>query len=281
MSSFKSELMIQQMRLLFLPMFFLIFFSCSTNTTSTESKVEEATGPWNGKSAAIALTYDDGLHVHLDNVIPVLDRTEIRGTFYLNTNADSFKKRSAEWKAASHRGHELGNHTIYHPCIGKSKGRDWVTPERDLDNYTLEQMLQEIKDANSALRALDGKSQRSFAYTCGDTSAGNDSFVDDIRGMFTSARGVSWDFNPLQSTDLFYLNAHSMNRHTAADMKAIVDEAIASERLAVFLFHGVGGEHNLNVSREDHDELIKYIMEKEAEVWVAPLADISAFMQSI
>ncbi len=42
---------------------------------------------WNNKKAAVALTYDDGLNVHLDIVVPTLDLAGFKGTFYHPGNA--------------------------------------------------------------------------------------------------------------------------------------------------------------------------------------------------
>lgn len=235
---------------------------------------------WNDKKCAIALTYDDGLHVHLDNVRPILDSFNLKGTFYVHTNSNSFIERASEWKALADYGHELGNHTVFHPCAGASKGREWVTEERDLDNYSKAGIINEITKASEALSTIDGKTERTFAYTCGDTSVLDTSFVSGIKGLFTAARGVYRDFDDMNSLDLYHLNTHSMAGHDATHMKGLVDEAMAKGSLLVFLFHGVGGEHDLNVEKEDHDELIKYIKEKEDEIWVAPLVDIAAYIEA-
>ena len=95
--------------------------------------------PWNGKKFAVALTYDDGLNVHLDNAIPALNKYGLKGTFYI-PGKSTLATRMDEWREAAKKGHELGNHTIFHPCNGSSKGREWVSKEQDLDNYTLLQV---------------------------------------------------------------------------------------------------------------------------------------------
>jgi len=89
-------------------------------------------GVWNGKKCAVALTYDDGLNVHLDKVIPVLDSAGFKGTFYLTGCREGVSRRIEDWRKAAARGHELGNHTLFHPCVAVANGRDysdWVKPE--------------------------------------------------------------------------------------------------------------------------------------------------------
>ncbi len=259
-------------------MLFTLFALLMCGKPNSDINEDVDLGIWNGKKSAIALTYDDGLHVHLDNVRPVLDAYDLKATFYVHTDSDSFKKRSSEWKALADHGHELGNHTVFHPCAGKSKERDWVSADNDLDNYSKDEIINEITKASEALSAIDGKSERTFAYTCGDTSVLDTSFVEGIKGLFTAARGVNRDFDELESLDIYHLNTHSMAGHDAAHMKALVDKAIEQERLLVFLFHGVGGEHDLNVEKEDHDELVRYIKQREDDIWVSTLVDISSFI---
>ena len=80
--------------------------------------------PWNDKKCAIVLTYDDALNVHVDNVIPLLDSLGLKGTFYLSASFPGCKNRLNDWKKAAAEGHELANHTLFHPCIGNIPGRE-------------------------------------------------------------------------------------------------------------------------------------------------------------
>src|SRR6185436_18883848 len=73
--------------------------------------------PWNGKKCAVVLTYDDAIDQHLDNAIPVLDSLGLKATFYVTAFSSSMQKRLNDWKKLATGGHELGNHTLYHPCI--------------------------------------------------------------------------------------------------------------------------------------------------------------------
>ena len=102
---------------------------------------------WRGKKAAVVLTYDDALNVHLDNAIPLLDSLGLKGTFYLTAFAPAIKNRIGDWRKVAANGHELGNHTLFHPCIG-GKGREWVNSENDMNNYSLVRMMNEIRMTN-------------------------------------------------------------------------------------------------------------------------------------
>ena len=103
---------------------------------------------WHGKKAAVVLTYDDALDVHLDNVVPALDSLGFKGSFYLSANFPGSKNRIKDWRTAAGNGHELGNHTLFHPCDASKPGRSWVSPQNDLGKYTTNQLVREIEMTN-------------------------------------------------------------------------------------------------------------------------------------
>jgi sialate O-acetylesterase len=59
----------------------------------------------------------------------------------------------------------------------------------------------------------------------------------------------------------------------------IIKEAIKNDALLVFLFHGVGGGHPINVSLEAHRELVYFLKQHVAEIWIAPLIDIAQYIK--
>ncbi|MDB5014106.1 MAG: chitooligosaccharide deacetylase, partial [Daejeonella sp.] len=114
-----------------------ILFICITAIAISTFVSAQENAVWNHKKCAVALTYDDGLNVDLDNVVPVLDSMKFKGTFYVSGFSPGFKNRLTDWKKASTKGHEISNHTIYHPCTGKIAGREWVNPDYDLSIYSV------------------------------------------------------------------------------------------------------------------------------------------------
>ena len=69
-----------------------------------------------GKVAAVSLTYEDGLESQLINAIPQLDKFGFKGTFFPSTNGLSNPEFINNWKKAVLNGHEIGCHTVFHPC---------------------------------------------------------------------------------------------------------------------------------------------------------------------
>jgi sialate O-acetylesterase len=233
---------------------------------------------WSGRQAAVVLTYDDALDVHLDHVIPVLMRYGIKATFYITADSEGFKKRIEEWRHVANLGYELGNHTLFHPCDSRVTGRDWVTEEKDLSLWSKARFINNIEIANVLLEAVDGQQRRTFAYTCGDKSAGGESIIADIQMMFPGARGVEGGMISLTDVDLYNFKAFSVMGHTAEDLITQVEHAIEQHQLLVFLFHGVGGGHNINVSQQAHDALVKYLSEHYQDVWVPTMLEITDYI---
>jgi peptidoglycan/xylan/chitin deacetylase (PgdA/CDA1 family) len=231
--------------------------------------------PWHGKRCAVCLTYDDALSVDLDNVIPLLDSLGLRATFYISGSSPSFRTRWKEWKSVAARGHELGNHTLFHPCEGKAPGREWVKPEYDLNGYTVERIADEIEMADILLAAIDGKSRRTFAYTCGDRKAGDSSFVGKIKERFVAARGVEGKMQKFNEIDPYDIGAYVINGQSGGELVRLAEQAMEKNALLVFLFHGVGGGHDLNVSLDAHRQLLRFLRKQRTEIWVAPLVDIA------
>lgn len=252
------------MRLLVLIYFLPLLVAAQTNT-------------WNGKKSAVVLTYDDALNVHLDNVVPLLDSLNLKGTFYLSGYFPGCRERLEDWKAAGKGGHELANHALFHPCIGNQKGREWVNPDYDLSKYSETRLLDELRMTNVLLETLDGKKRRTFAYPCGDTLVGGKPYVEYIKKDFVSARGVKSDFVTLKNFNLFNVPAFGINGESGEQLINLVKQAMEKRALVVFLFHGVGGEHSLNVSLEAHRQLLKFLKAHEKEIWIAPFIDVTEY----
>ena len=235
-------------------------------------------GPWNHKQCAVSLTYDDALNVHLDLVIPALDSVGFKGTFYTPISFPGFTARMPDWKAAAENGHELGNHTIFHPCEGGYAGREWVNPDYDLTQYTLTRFLDEVRLANVILQSLDGKTKRTFAYACGDIMIDDSSYVPYIENDFTGARSVNAVMQKMEDIDLFDVGSYMINGASADEMIALVKEAMEKQALLVFLFHGVGGEHSINVDLDQHNALVRFLKANEKDIWIAPMVEITEYV---
>jgi hypothetical protein len=132
---------------------------------------------------------------------------------------------------------------------------------------------------NNLLKAMDGKSKRTFAFPCGDTKIHDTAYIDPLRNEFVAARGVRPEMLPINKIDLYNIGCYMMNGQTGEQMIDLVRQAMNKQSLLVFLFHGVGGEHALNVSLAAHSQLIHFLKENEKEIWTAPLLQVAEYVK--
>jgi peptidoglycan/xylan/chitin deacetylase (PgdA/CDA1 family) len=245
--------------------FFFMFFALNTQAQFNQ--------PWRGKKCAVVLTYDDAINQHLDNAAPLLDSLGLKASFYVTAFSQSVRTRLDDWKKLAVAGHELGNHTLFHPCDNSSGTRSFLAPEYYLNKYTVKRMVDETRMTNLFLQALDGKTKRTFAYTCGDMKIGDSSFINPMKGDFVAARAVRNEMHKIGEVDLYNVDCYMVNNHSAADMIGWAKKAVETNSLLVILFHGVGGGNGLDVSLAAHREFLQYLKENEKDIMIAPMVE--------
>lgn len=249
---------------------FLIFFLAGSTEVKAQFKWPD------NKKAAVVFTYDDGLDCHLDVAVPQLDEFGFKGTFFCTGNSPSLYNRLEEWRKIAENSHELGNHTLFHPCDGK-RG-DWVKPEYDLTKYTHEQILNELRTANTLLKAIDGKTERTFGYTCSDYIAGGIDFTADIKNMFAGARCDGPVPETMTGYTVFKTPSWGVNSPTAEELIAYVEKAREKGTIAVFMFHSVGGGY-LNVGAEEHRKLLEYIKLNSRDYYTGTFLEVMQYIK--
>src|SRR5882724_12577546 len=110
--------------------------------------------PWNGHQAALSLTFDDSRAVHLDVVVPELNKRHLHATFFLIVSKTS---RLDDWRKARLQVHEIGNHTVSH--------------EQPSDLNKAGEELQ-VEDAKKFLESNFNANILSFAYPFTEVSSG-------------------------------------------------------------------------------------------------------------
>lgn len=232
-----------------------------------------------GRKAAVSLAYDDALDSQLDNAIPALDRHGLKGSFYLIMSAETVRRRMYDWRAAAAKGHELGNHSLFHQCSGKGPGREWVAPQRDLDTTTVAQMRDQVELASTMLQALDGGAERTYTAPCGDLMAMDGAYIDAVAPLFVGIKligdAVVADMATLDPSAVPVMAPVGMS---GAQLIALVEEAGRKGTMVDFTFHGIGGDH-LQVSEEAHEELLAYLAAHRDRYWTAPFIDIMRWVR--
>jgi len=224
---------------------------------------------WPGnKKAVIVLTYDDALNSQLNVAIPQLDSAHLPATFFLTGNLNN--ATIPRWRAVAAKGYELANHTLYHPCLSTAYK---TNPANFAENYTVFGIVREISMMNNLLNALDGKTTRTYAYPCTETTVGRVSYVDSLRksGLIKYAR-IGGDNNAVvtdfKNLDPLLVPAWGMSgNNTGAELIAFVKKVEQSGGMGVFMFHGVGGDY-ITTPAVSHKELLDYLQKHKDEVLV-------------
>jgi peptidoglycan/xylan/chitin deacetylase (PgdA/CDA1 family) len=228
----------------------------------------------NGARAAIVLTYDDAVPSQLDNAVPALDSAGLKGTFFLSNVRQADVER---WKAAAASGHELANHTLNHPCLA---GTFDMPSRQQLEHYTPEAVLKEIGQQNAMLTALDGRQEHGFAVPCGQTLAGGTDYLEPLRRskLVTYSRSVEETDQDLQRNpsdfDTMRLPGRGFTSPAgAAQMVEFAEKAAKASGLAVYVFHGVGGDY-LSVTARDHSRFVEWLAAHRETYWIATMRDV-------
>ncbi len=72
-----------------------------------------------------------------------------------------------------------------------------------------------------------------------------------------------------------------INGENGDELIKMVEKAKDSNALLVFLFHGVGGEHSLDVSLNAHRELLTYLSKNKNFVWTTTMAEAAEHIRVI
>ncbi|MFO1092648.1 MAG: polysaccharide deacetylase family protein [Planctomycetaceae bacterium] len=228
----------------------------------------------------ITLTFDDALDQHLDVVLPALDTNGLVGTFYVPLSARGFVRRQDEWRAAALSGHELGNHTVFHPALSS---KAWVQPGNAIDDYSLDRMRMELEFANEMLSAVDGQPERTFAYPCSNPCVGHsgwvraalrrlnldrtrlagwvdrfqldvgstrESYARIVGELFPAARGGGLSRGavvpPTSQWERTNLLSVAVEGWELSELQRHVEAAVSRQTWGILQFHGVGGGHHMD-----------------------------------
>jgi peptidoglycan/xylan/chitin deacetylase (PgdA/CDA1 family) len=226
----------------------------------------------NDERMAVSLSYDDALASQLDHAVPALNRHGLRASFYILPNSTVIRQRLEEWRAVAGQGHELGNHSIFHPCRASLPGRDWVAGHRDLDGYTAEQMKEELTTANTILYAIDGQTDRTLTPPCGDRLAGGEDYISLVSDLFVAIK-------PPKEVPGFSVT-WSPTGVTGQELIDYVRQMEGQTRMVNILFHGVGGDY-LSVESDAHEELLQFLADNRDRYWVDSFINIMRHAQEV
>ena len=224
-----------------------------------------------GHRAAVSLSYDDALDSQLDNAVPALKKYGVKASFYVLPSSPVTNDRLDEWRAVAAAGHELGNHSMFHACSAKGPNREWVPVFNDLDKRVVDQMVMEITTANTFLKAIDGRSERTLTPPCLDTQAADGNYIDAVRKQFVAVRSAEIN---LPEGFSYYLMPSGVS---GKELISFVEQARKAGGMANIIFHGIGGDH-LSVEPKAHAELLAYLAKNSDIYWTDTYISIMKYV---
>jgi sialate O-acetylesterase len=239
------------------------------------------------RQGAVTLSYDDAIPSHFQSVAPQLEKAGLRATFYIQVDTPGFSRNIEQWRKVARAGHELGNHSLYHPCRKDSPDEHtWLSDDYNLSNYTPNRWLREMRVANLVLQLVDGRTERTFGNTCCDNDIGP---LDDrtcleelIPKLFIAGRGefIRSPIDP-RNANLPALGHYGADGRTFEQLRREIEAAVREGKWIFYMFHGVGkGTHNLYIEAEEHRKLVDYLSANKSRIWTAPAVDVARHLKT-
>ncbi|GJM30846.1 MAG: hypothetical protein DHS20C17_34810 [Cyclobacteriaceae bacterium] len=230
-----------------------------------------------GKQLALSLTFDDARQSQVLVGTPFFDSLDVKATFYVVP--ESMKPQLDGWKAAVEQGHEIGNHTVHHPCTGNFV---W-SQDHPLEDYTLSQMRNELATCNQQIKDMLGVTAVSYAYTCGQKFIGRGSntksYIPLIAELFTSGRGfLDETANAPGYLDLAQLTGIESDGKEFDEIKTVMDQAREDGAWVVLAGHEIGDAGRQTTTISMLEQLIDYAQDPANGVWLATVAEITEYV---
>ncbi len=230
-----------------------------------------------GKRAAISLTFDDARFSQIDRGLPILNECGTKATFYVSINR--FEERLDAWKRAAANGHEIGNHTLTHPCSGNFS----FARERALENYTIDRMRSELEESNNIIERLLGVKPVSFAYPCGQKFVGRGrnvkSYVPVVAEKFWAGRGWmdEWSNDPA-FCDMAQLMGMELDGKDFEQVKQLIDRTVANGGWLVFCGHDIGEGGRQTTRSSTLKALCEYAQDPANGLWLDTVQAVAGYI---
>ncbi|MEO8763087.1 MAG: glycoside hydrolase family 3 C-terminal domain-containing protein [Ginsengibacter sp.] len=235
--------------------------------------------PWpKGKQMALSFSFDDARLSQPDKGIPLLDKYGVKATFYLVPSL--MEQRLEGWKKAVRSGHDIGNHSLTHPCTGNF---DW-SRDNALENYTLQGMAKQLDSTNKILKRELGVQAVSFAFPCGQTFVGRGSntksYVPVVSSMFETARlWLSEGPNDPSFCDMSQLTGVELDGKSFEEAKTIIDMAKSKGQWLVFAGHEMNDSGSQTSRLATIEAICKYASDPASGIWISTVHSVAAYIK--
>ena len=248
--------------------------SYKTNVPREKSKFQ-----WpEGKKMGLSLTFDDARLSQPDKGIPLLDKYGIKATFYISP--DNMVQRLDAWKKAVVNGHDIGNHSLVHPCTGNF---DW-SRDKALEDYNLNSMKTELDSASNIIKKLLGVHPVSYAFPCGQTFVGKGvntrSYIPLIASMFESGRGwLDEGPNDPSFCDMAQLTGMELDGKSFEQIKNLIESAKTTGQWLVLAGHEMNEGGDQTSLLPTIEAICRYASDPANGVWIDNVHNIASYIK--
>jgi peptidoglycan/xylan/chitin deacetylase (PgdA/CDA1 family) len=246
----------------------------------TNAQQHSAVFSWpEGKQAAVSLSFDDARESQVIVGTNLLDQYGIKATFFVQPS--SVVKRLEGWKKAVANGHEIGNHSLNHPCTGNFS---W-SRKNALEDYTLKKMRTELMECNKRIEELLHVKAEVFAYPCGQKFVGRGkntkSYVPLVSKMFLLGRGwMDEASNDPAYCNFAQLTGVEMDGKNFDQILPLLEEAKKNGQWLVLAGHEMGDSGEQTTRLAMLKQLAEYVQNPANGIWIAPMGAVAKYIQN-
>jgi peptidoglycan-N-acetylglucosamine deacetylase len=231
-----------------------------------------------GKKMALSLTFDDARLSQADAGLPLFDKYDVKATFYVSPNA--MIQRLDVWKNAVSNGHEIGNHSLYHPCSGNFP---WAR-NRALEDYTIEGMKAELDSAGRFINHFLGVQPVSFAYPCGQTFVGKGintkSYIPVVAKLFETGRGwLDEAPNDPAYCDFARLHGMELDGKSFGEILTLIESARERGFWLILAGHEIGRDGRQTSFIDTIEKILKYSQDPSNGIWIDNVKNIASYIR--
>ena len=266
-----------------------------TRTISDKVKIAD----WYGFSkAAYSLSFDDGLVSQYTYAAPILDKHNLKATFYIITERlQSDSTRPSSWHYGywyqfirlCKKGHELGSHSATHPKLTELPDGDSNDP--NTLQYELKTPIKTLE------KEFPGYKFITFAYPYVNY---NEHVMEETAKLYYSSRAHGNGFNAVHPAQWMNIQAHSLEYNSERSLESdslkmttlenwITDNTIAKGGWTVYYAHDVlpfvqastAKDSWQPVSSESFELFAKWLEEKQKLklLWVETVGNVTRYIK--
>ncbi len=177
-------------------------------------------------------------------------------------------------------GHEIGNHTLHHPC---SANFPW-SREHALEDYCLDRMEAELLAANEAIEGICGVRPRTFAYPCGQTFVGRGealaSYIPLVARHFIVGRhAFDETSNDPIYCDLARAASRDLDRADLGHAMSLVQAAAADGGWLILMSHEVAPAGGQATRPGVLEALCRYATDPANGLWADTVAAVGSYVR--